>query len=85
MTVEIVLNIASGNYQLRIPRDNLLIDHPLPEITPIPAHDIEATARRGMTHPLGAVPSLKLVEGAKTAATWLFLDISHEVDIIITT
>lgn len=68
MTVEIVLNTASGNYQLRIPRDNLLIYHSLPKIKPIPTHDIEATIRRGMAHPLGAASLAKVVEGAKKAA-----------------
>lgn len=66
--VDIVLNTASGHYQLRLPRDNLLIYHPLPEITPIPTEDVETTIRRGMADPLGAVPLSELVEGAKTAA-----------------
>ena len=68
MTVKIALNTASGNYQLCIPRDNLLIYHSLPKIMPVPTQDIEAIIRRGMAHPLGAAPLPKLLEGAKTAA-----------------
>jgi nickel-dependent lactate racemase len=66
--VKVVLDTASGNYKLRIPRNNLLIYHPLPEITPIPTEDVETIIRRGMADPLGAVPLPKLVQGAKTAA-----------------
>jgi hypothetical protein len=66
--VQIVTNTASGNYHLRVPRDNLLIYHSLPSITPISTQDIEAIIRRGMAHPLGAAPLPKLLEQAKTAA-----------------
>ncbi len=66
--VQIVINTASGDYHLRVPRDNLLIYHSLPRITPISMQDIEAIIRRGMAHPLGAAPLPKLLEQAKTAA-----------------